>query len=184
MDDLSVTELPWGIGGIVGAVAWILTYLTSYALVVTELEVLADAMPGDLAGEMPGGADLAGWVFYNAHSVDVVLSDIPVAGDHSMTFVGGTTGVTPLMMVVPPAVLTAAGITMAKLHGIEDPKRGALWGLTIVPAYLALTAVGTVVFTTTVVDVSAGPPLVESLLIAGILYPTLFGTAGAAVATR
>ena len=52
----------------------------------------------------------------------------------------------------------------------------------MLPGYLVLSVVGAFLFEVTVGDASGAPALLPAIVLAGLLYPVVFGAAGGAVA--
>jgi hypothetical protein len=96
--------------------------------------------------------------------------------------VGGENGFTPLLFVVPPALLFAAGLALGRYRGVETPRDGAATGLGAVPGYFLLSLVGVFLFTITTGPASGRPDPVLAVALAGVVYPAAFGALGGAVA--
>jgi hypothetical protein len=96
--------------------------------------------------------------------------------------VGGENGFTPLLFVVPPALRFAAGLALGRYHGVETPGDGAVTGLGVVPGYLLLALVGVFLFSITAGPASGRPDPVLGVVLAGIVYPAVFGALGCAAA--
>ena len=171
---------PFVESALAGFAAWLLGYVFTYLLVATELESsplnrLVEFFEGESATY-----ELVGWVFYNAHLVDVSYSGLgPLSPPGS--FIGGD-GFTPMLYLVPPALLIVAGIAIGRYAGVTDLNGGAVVGALVAPGYLVLAAVGTFVFTVEVGGASGAPDLVPAVLIAGVIYPVVFGAVGGAIA--
>ncbi|PSP75630.1 hypothetical protein BRC81_14680 [Halobacteriales archaeon QS_1_68_20] len=174
-------DLPWRRGATRGAGAFGAALLGVGALVLIER-----ALSGDLAGlaaETEGLAEnplyAAGWLFYNAHLVGVIV------GGEAVNLVDAlrTSGTVPASLVyaVPPPALYLAGNAVAHATSHEDDERGrrALLGATVVAGYLPLVLVGAVAFT---VD-GVGPSPVGALVFAGLGYPLVLGGLGGYMAT-
>lgn len=170
-------RLPLIPGAVAGIVAWLLGYLFTFILVGdTVRDSVVRRVIEFLGGDLPTWR-VVGWIYYNAHFVSTNF-DGAFAG--SRNFIGGD-GVTPVVYVVPPLVLFAAGLAVGRAAGVRDDlERAALVGLTVVSGYFVLSLVGVFVFA---ID-GAGPTVAEALLLAGILYPAVFGIVGAFVASR
>jgi hypothetical protein len=123
---------------------------------------------------------LVGWVFYNAHFVDTVFGGLPVAATGSA--VGGENGFTPLLFLVPPALLLAAGLAVARFRGADTPATGALAGLAVVPGYFLLSVAGVFLFTIAAGPARGRPDPVLAAVLAGVVYPAVLGVAGGALA--
>ena len=166
---------------VTGAVAWVLGYVFTYLIVSGDIEEsplnqLIEAFEGEQATY-----EIVGWVFYNAHLVDVSYSGLgPLAPPQN--FVGGD-GFTPFLYVIPPALLVISGLAIARYTGASDVNDGAISGLLVVPGYLVLAALGTVLFSVSVGGVSGAPDLAPAVLIAGLVYPAVFGALGGVVAS-
>jgi hypothetical protein len=55
-------------------------------------------------------------------------------------------------------------------------------GAAVVPVYLVLSVVGLVLFTVTAGPATGRPDPLLAILLAGVVYPTVFGAAGGALA--
>lgn len=171
---------PFVESAVAGLAAWLLSYVFTYLIVSTEIESsplnrLVEFFEGESATY-----ELVGWVFYNAHLVDVSYTGLgPLAPPGN--FVGGD-GFTPLLYVVPPALLIVAGVAIGRYTGVTEPNAGALAGALITPGYLVLSIVGTFLFTVEVGGASGAPDLVPAVLVAGVIYPVVFGAVGGVIA--
>lgn len=172
-------RVPLGIGAAAGALAWILGYLLTYAVIAGRIEAFQGSFLGRIAElfglEVPTWT-VVGWVFYNAHFVNTA------AGGGTGSAIGGDGGFTPLLYVVPPLLLFAAGLAVGRASGAVDAANSALDGATVVVGYLPLSVVGVFLFEATVAGTAVGPSLAPGVLLAGVLYPAVFGAAGAGVA--
>lgn len=85
---------------VAGVGAWLLGYALTYLLVATDIESSSlNQLVEFFEGESPV-YELVGWVFYNAHLVDVSYSGLgPFSPPRS--FIGGD-GFTPFLYVIPP----------------------------------------------------------------------------------
>jgi hypothetical protein len=172
-------DIPLGVGAAASTVAWLLGYVCTYALAGTRVRESGLGQLLEFLGEGAAIYKLVGWVFFNSHLVETVVEGAPVtvAGNA----VGGDSGFTPLLFVVPPALLLAAGLGLARYCGAETPDAGALAGLAVVPAYLVLSILGAVLFTISAGPATGRPDLLLSVVLAGLLYPAVFGAAGGAL---
>lgn len=163
-----------------GLAAWLLGYVFTYVIVATEIESsplnrLVEFFEGESATY-----ELVGWVFYNAHLIDVSYTGLgPLAPPGN--FVGGD-GFTPLLYIIPPALLIVAGIAIGRYTGVTEPNDGAVAGALVAVGYLVATVVGAFAFTVEVGGASGAPDLVPAILIAGVVYPLFFGAIGGAIA--
>ena len=183
MSSTSNTESPPFVAGAgFGAAGWLLGYVVTYLLVATDIE----SSPLNRLIEFFGGDsatyELVGWVFYNAHLVDIAYTGIGVFAPPA-SFIGGEGGFTALLYLVPPALLVIAGIAVGRSRGAMDPTDGAIAGALVTPGYLVLTIVGTFLFTVSVGDASGAPDLIPAVFIAGLVYPAVFGAVGGVLAS-
>jgi hypothetical protein len=165
-------------GSLIGFGAWVLGYLLTYVVVgsairESALNRIIEAFDGD-----PATYELVGWVFYNAHFVDVVFTDVPLFGGGTTSYVGGEDGFTVLLYLIPVGLLLAAGLALSRYEGATETNRGALVGLSVLPGYLLPSIAGVFLFEVTVGGASGAPDLVAGIFLAGIVYPGLFATVG------
>ena len=169
------------VGSAVGLAAWVAGYLLTYILVApglreTALSRLLEALQGE-----PATVDMVGWVFYNAHLVLTVVSDVPVLGSSSASFIGGDGGFTPLLYVVPIGLLIAAGLAAGRYRGASAVDDGVLAGLTVVPGYAVGAVVGAQLFAVSAVGATVSPDPVTAIALAGVGYPAICGAMGGAL---
>ena len=162
-------------GSVVGLFAWVLGYALTYVLVGSEvregtLNRVLEFMTDDEATY-----EIVGWVFYNAHFVDTVFEGIPFVS--TANFVGED-GFTTALFLVPPALLLVSGLALSRYRGVTDAAEGVLTGLAVVPGYFLASVVGVFLFQVSVGDASAAPDLAPALVLAGVVLPTAFATAG------
>ncbi|MFW5918378.1 MAG: hypothetical protein ACOCR0_02730 [Haloferacaceae archaeon] len=165
-------------GGIAGIVAWLVGYALTYLTVAPTIrESALNRIVEGLDGE-PATYEMVGWVFYNAHFVEVVFEDVPLLGGGAATYIGGDEGFTVLLYVVPVGLLLAAGLALARYDGAAGTTRGALVGASVLPGYLLASVAGVFLFEVTVGGASGAPDFVAGVFLAGLVYPGLFATAG------
>jgi hypothetical protein len=171
-------RIPLVPGAVAGAAAWLLGYLFTYVLTAPDIR----DSPARRAIEFFGGSlptwKVVGWVFFNAQFVYTTFEGALFGGARS--FVGGDGGFTPLLYAVPPLLLVAAGLAVARASGAATDHAAVLAGLAVVPAYLVLSLLGIALFA---VD-DARPDSVAAAFLAGLVYPALFGVVGAIVGAR
>lgn len=176
----TATDLPLVPGALAGVGAWLVGYAFTYLLVGSDvresnLNQFIEAFDGD-----PATYDLVGWVFYNAHLVDIVYEGF---GGNFLpaSYVGGEDGVTTLMYVIPPALLVASGLALARYRGATDVNDGALVGALVVPGYLVVAIAGAFLFEVSAAGTTGRPDLLLAVVLAGIVYPVVFGAAGGVI---
>lgn len=178
--DIDTDTLPVVEGVVAGFGAWIVGYVLTYILEGTRLREsdmnrFIEFFEGD-----PATYELVGWAFYNAHFVDIVYDGF-AAGGLPANYIGGDDGLTSLLYVIPPLILFAAGLAIARYHGTADRNQGAVVGVLVVPGYLVLAVVGAVLFEISAAGTTGHPDYLLSVVLAGIIYPAVFGAAGGVV---
>lgn len=167
-------------GAIAGVFAWLVGYVFTYAITGTDLRESGLNAIIEFTGGESAAYELVGWVFFNAHFVDVVYTGIGQGLPAS--FVGGEEGFTVLLFLVPPALLFAAGLGLGRYYGVTGPNRGAITGVLVVPGYLVLSVFGAFLFRVSALGATGEPEFLTAILLAGIIYPLVFGGLGGAVA--
>lgn len=176
-------------GGLIGGV---LAYVLGYGVIALSKSDAIDSVSGlfgvlsQFGGEFdyPAGWKLAGWVFYRAHNVDVLID---VSGSNSPNPVALTESVfwEPWFFAVPVVALALLGAAVAFATAARSAVAGAVAGGSVVLGYVLAVAAGVVVtgWSTSVlsVEASAGPNLVVAILLAGIAYPLVIGGIGGAI---
>ena len=181
--DSGVGSVPIVEGAAAGLLAWLLGYLATYLVVSpgvrdSPLNQIIEALDGE-----PATYEMVGWVFYNAHFVNTVFSDLPIVGSHTTSYIGGEEGFAVLLYVVPIVLLLLAGLAVGYYRGASDPSDGAIAGVTVVIGYLVLSVAGLFLFEITVGGASAAPDRLAGVVLAGIVYPLVFAGAGGVAAT-
>ncbi len=176
----SLQDVPLVQGSVVGFLTWVLGYLFTYLIASSEIRDSQLSRFLEFLGEDPATFEMVGWVFYNAHFVDVVFEGVPFFGAES--FLGGEEGFTMLLYAIPPLVLIGAGLAIGRYGGARDVSAGAVAGLTVVPGYLLLSIAGVFLFEITLGDASGAPDLVAGIFLAGLVFPALFGALGGVLA--
>lgn len=169
-----------------GVLTAVIGYLATYAVIVSEVR---DQFGDDVA-EWKGVA----WYYYNAHMVDVEQSGQfgGFGGSSTTNFIAesGSTSA-ELLYVIPPLVLVLAGAILAYRRGVRDLGEAVIVGAPITVGYFVVVAIGAFVAETSAegsffgVEVSGSiePQLAPALLLAGVLYPLVFATVGAVLAS-
>lgn len=169
-------DLPVRAGAGAGAAAWLLGYLCTYVLTGTDVEnAPLRQVIEQFGGDLPTWK-VVGWAFFNAHFVDTLVAE-PFGGPTS--FVGGEQGFTSLLFLLPPALLSIAGLALVRYRETSDPTDAALVGSTVVVGYFVFSIAGAVLVATPGGEIRPNP--LTSVLVAGVVYPVLFGAAGGAI---
>lgn len=172
---------PYVESAVAGVAAWLVGYVFTYLLIATDIEQsplnrLVEFFEGDSATY-----ELVGWVFYNAHLVDISYEGISIFTP-PRSFVGGEEGFTVLLYLIPPALLLIAGLAIGRYRGVTKPNGGAVTGALVTPGYLILSTVGVFLFSVSVGGASGAPDLVPAIALAGLVYPVVFGALGGVLA--
>ena len=188
---MSVPDRTSGTSGIVGGAAagaaayvlgYLFAYLTQRSAVESQLEgfnFFADLFGGD---PIPTWKAI-GWVFYNGHFVDTQIPSL-VGGSQLTNLISQADGGSlTLLFVVPPVLLTLAGLAAGRVAGATEPADGAKAGASVLVGYLPLAVIGAFLFRYSVGDGTVAPDLVTAVLLAGAVYPAAFGAVGGAGAT-
>ena len=174
-------DRPYVAGALAGVLAWVLGYVLTYLLTATELDDSALNAFVEFAEGESATYELVGWVFYNAHFVDVRYVNVsPFSPPRN--FVGGEDGFTVLLYVLPPLLLFGAGLAVCRYRGVAETAAGAVTGALVLPGYLVPSVGGVFLFEVTVGNASGAPALLPAIVLAGLLYPVVFGAAGGVVA--
>ena len=171
-------------GGLAGGVAWLLGYLIAY---VAEADAVSESLRGvGFVSQLLGGEAVptwkgVSWLFLNAHFVATKFPTV-AGGTRTANFVTGEDGAT-LLLALPPLLLVVAGLIAAygRPGAISDrAKRGA----TVALGYLPLSAAAALASGHALgeTDAAIAPDLVTAVLLAGAVYPLVFGAIGGAVA--
>lgn len=179
--NLDTDDLPLVPAAAAGFATWVLGYLLTYVLVGSDvrdsrLNRFVEAFEGE-----PATYEMVGWVFYNAHFVDVVYTGF---GGRFLpaSYVGGEDGFTQLLYVVPPALLVAAGLAVGRYQGVTETNDGAIAGALVLPGYLVLAVVGAFLFEVSAAGTTGKPDLLAGFFLVGLVYPLVFGAVGGVVA--
>ncbi|MEF8779395.1 MAG: transporter [Haloferacaceae archaeon] len=176
-------------GAIAGAAAWIAGYLLTALIVLARIEDTELGEISDAVGDDGGGIEFVGWVFFNSHFVDTVVEAdvLGFGGSTTVSFVGGD-GFTPLLYLVPVALLIGSGLAVGRAQGVTETADGAVAGALVVPAYLALSVIGALVFRVSTEAIgssfSGQPELLPAILLGGVVFPAVFGAIGGIVAAN
>lgn len=170
-------DLPVGVGAAAGVGAWLVGYVFTFVIAGSRIRDSPVRRVFEAFGADIPTWKVVGWVWYNAHFVDTVSEGL-FGG--STNYVGGD-GFTPLLFVIPPLLLVVAGVAVARATGSTDTAAAAISGLTVALGYLVLSVVGVFLFA---VDGGAvGPATGSGIVVAGVVYPVVFGVVGAVAAS-
>lgn len=182
-----------------GVLFGVLAYVGGYVLTYVFVTVDGVRFSGE-AGRMT----VAGWVFYAAHNVRIQVTGLAGRRTDTVTvdlFKGfgelvGLNQTVPelLYLSIPIIMLVGAGyLTRQRIAepGLETSTVAVL-GTSIIVGYLPLVAFGRFFFTHSEnrvivgreVVVTVEPVLSMALILAGIVYPIVFGAIGATLAQR
>ena len=178
---LDASDLPIVPGAIAGLLSWIVGYVLTYLLVASDIRESGLNQLAQAFGDGDATYELVGWVFFNSHLVDAVV-EAPFVGSRTANFVGGEDGFTLLLFAISPVLLVAAGLAVGRSQGVTRADAGAVAGALVVPGYLVLSIVGAVLFRVEAGGASGEPDLLPAILLAGVVYPLVFGAAGGVVA--
>ncbi|MFB6311280.1 MAG: hypothetical protein ABEH64_08900 [Salinirussus sp.] len=164
-----------------GVAAWLIGYVLTFLIVAPTLRDSALNRIIEAFEGQPATYEMVGWVFFNAHLVNTVVSDIPILGTSTTSFIGGDGGFTPLLYIVPVGLLIAAGLATSRYAGATNAGEGIIAGLLVLPGYFVLAIAGTVVFSVSVAGATVGPAPLPAAAIAAIAVPGVCGGLGGAI---
>jgi len=170
-----------------GAVAFVLAYVFVYALSIGVVEESLLTGLAEAFGDRGGSWQIVGWVLFNAQFVTTTITvDVPLLGGTSaVNFIAESDALSPVLYLIPPAVLVAAGLGTTRLDGATETGRAVRLGASTVAGYLPLALLGTVLFTVSAGETGGGgPTLLTAAVLAGVVYPAVFGSVGAVLGTR
>ena len=176
-------RVPLGASAVAGVGAYLLGYLLTYLTQsgavrerVSGLNVLVDLFGGEPVAVWQG----VGWYFYNAHFVSTVVPSF--GGTRTVDLIASADANLAYLYVLPPLALLAAGAAGAFLADAAEATDGAVAAVGVVPAYFLLAVGGAFVFAYGGGDAgSVHPEYVTAALLAGLVYPVVFGGIGGAL---
>lgn len=173
---------PAVVGTIAGVLAWALGYGMTYLVVADDIRdsTLNDII--ELLNEDPATYEWVGWVFYNSHFVDTAIEDLPLTGSDTTSFINADGGFTALLYLVPIVLLLAAGLLTALYARPSGPTGGLFAGVMPAGSYAVLSVVGVVLFEVEIGDASIAPELIPAIILAGVIYPLIWGGLGGLLA--
>lgn len=179
----STKRPPVVLGAVSGIIAWVLGYTFTFLAVGTDVQDSAAQQFIEAVDGEPATYEMVGWVFYNAHFVDTIYTDVALIGSFTTNAIGGDDGFTAVLYLIPVGLLLAGGLAVATYHRVDDVQAGLTAGLTLVPGYLVLSIVGLFLFEVSLGGASANPQQLEGVLITGLIYPAIFAGVGGLVAS-
>ena len=176
----------YAVAAVAGVAAFVLAYVLVYALTISTVRESLLTSLSNSFGDQNADWKIVGWLLFNAQFVTTTITvDIPLfGGTDAVNFISESDSLSPILYAIPPALLTAAGLAVARLEGVTETGGALRLGPAVALGYLPLTAVGALLFTISVGENSGGSPtLLTAVVLAGIVYPAVFGTLGAVLGT-
>ncbi|MFC7028752.1 hypothetical protein ACFQJ5_16260 [Halomicroarcula sp. GCM10025324] len=171
-------------GAVAGLVAFVLAYVFVYALTISTVQESLLTGLVEAFGDENAAWKVVGWIFFNAQFVTTTVTvDVPLlGGTEAVNFITESDSLSAVLYVIPPALLTAAGLAIARLSGVTDVGDALRAGPAVALGYLPATVIGALLFTVSVGQNSGGSPtLLTAVVLAGLVYPLVFGSLGAVV---
>ena len=173
-------------GALAGVAAWLFGYLGAYVWKASEV---AESLEGvGFVSRLLGGESVpvwkgVGWLFLNVHFVDTRIPTI-AGGTRMVNFATAEDGGSFALVVVPPLLLLIAGLSVAYGRRTE-PLAGAKAGAAVAAGYLPLSVAAGLLTTHAIGNTEAviAPDLVTAVLLAGLVYPLVFGALGGLAAS-
>ncbi|WP_338729431.1 hypothetical protein [Haladaptatus sp. DJG-WS-42] len=164
-------------GALAGVAAYLFGYLVTYLLAAPRLDDLFAVQAFEFfTGENPVWK-LTGWLFYNEHFVSTIVPRL--AGSDMVNFLAESDdGSATLLFFLPVILLVVAGAIAARGQSGTGTSQHAKAGASVVIGYVLPALVGAQLFRLELENSTAGPDFVTALLVAGLLYPLLFGALG------
>ena len=169
----------------IGVVAAAVGYLATYVVIASEV---SEELSDDLA-EWIGVA----WYYFNAHLVEIETTGewgaITASGSVDFIAESGSSNAMALY-AIPPIVLLGLGVLFAARADVRSIGEAVAVGAPITIGYAAVMTILALVAETgyegeffgASVSGSMSPELLPAILLAGVLYPLVFATAGAILA--
>ncbi|ELY43809.1 hypothetical protein [Natronorubrum tibetense] len=191
-----VDDVPWKQALLYGIGAFVLGMALLTGLMIVE-GALDDAPTDDSSTESidedePGFMTIVSWLYFGTQFVDVEMSW--ALGTESMNLLDEASEEMTIPTIgyylVPIVALVGMGKRLAEttLPATTSPEEGAKRGATITAGYLLAVVLAAQLFTWSATDgemtVSAGADFTQALLLAGLIYPVLFGAIGGYLAFR
>jgi hypothetical protein len=190
-------SLPWTEGSVLGALAFAAGYGVLYLVKSSAINDYISSSAGMLSSYGIGGTPptwkFAGWLYYTAHNLELEIAASAAGQSQTTTQSMQSNPVWDGWLLALPAIaLIAAGAYVTYSRHIRDSETAAKYGVTVIPGYFAAVVAGAFVFAWTI-QVSGGgvtgelsmkPPLTNAALIAGVIYPVVFGGIGGIVGSK
>lgn len=171
-----------------GAAAFVASYVVSFLLwAFVELpepdsvgEAFNQAVIGVVRDSVPAWQG-AGYVLFNAQFVEVTFEGTLTESTFSLIALADSS-LLALAYLVPAIALLAAGYAVASSPSIRGAGQSAAAGALVVVGHLALVVVGAIAFTAEGDAGTLSVPLANAIILAGVVYPVVFGAIGGALA--
>ena len=176
----------FGAAAAAGVAAFALGYVLVYALTISTVRESLLTGIAEAFGDEGADWKIVGWLFFNAQFVTTTITvDLGfLGGTDAVNFIAESDTLSAILYLIPPALLAAAGLAAARLDGATETARALRLGPSVALGYLPFTLVGALLFTVSVGETSGGSPtLLTAVVLAGVVYPVVFGTLGALVGT-
>ncbi|WP_324663866.1 hypothetical protein [Haloarcula sediminis] len=181
---MNLNSRRYGTAAVAGVAAFVLSYVLIYALTISTVRDFLLTGVAEAFGDEGADWKVVGWLFFNAQFVTTTLTiDIPLfGGTDAVNFITESDSLSSVLYLLPPALLTAAGLAAARLNGLTETADALRVGPAVTLGYLPLSVVGAVLFAISLGESSGGSPtLLTAVVLAGVVYPVVFGTVGAVV---
>jgi hypothetical protein len=179
MGSADTRDVSVGNGFAAGTLTFALGYVVTYAWQadsVRESLQAYNALVQFFGGDPVPTWKAVGWLLYNAHYVAVSYPTFG-AGRASRNLVAD--GNAPaLLLLLPPVLLMAAGVVLARAAESDGLGPCARSGASVTLGYVVFAVLGLVAFQYSVGDATMHPEYVLGALLAGVVYPLVFGAAG------
>lgn len=190
-DDGSTSELSITRGATYGAAAFVAAFVLNYALLILDDREGFDEIRDELSEIGMSVTDIAAAFFFNSHFVDWELSSEGQSESINLLEEGDPATVPEFAFyAVPVVALFAAGYLLYDRRGAVSAEAAFKMGATTIAGYLPLVFLATVLFSGTAEvstlsgsgSMSYGFDTPTALVLAGVLYPAVFGGIGGYVA--
>lgn len=175
--DSTVNDLAIVGGFVAGVGAYFVGYLVTY---LWKAQDIREALgPINVIAEFFGaepvpGWKVVGWLYYSAHFVATEVN-LGLIGPRYVDLIQGGEGNLELLYLVPPLVLFVAGFLLTiQRNDLSTHFDAIKIGGTVTLGYFICAVIGLFLFRVN----GNGPDMVPALLLAGVIYPMLFGAVG------